>query len=188
MRWHGAVAGADMLGQHEGDGRRLAALGAPAIEGEAHGVGMRHVARQRFQDGGLQFGGAVSVEQAQQGSGDGAEVVATRGGAAQQVLAGGRDLRQVVGGAVLAGGVFLGDQGGDVGGVLDLGALVVAAAMAGEDLRAIGDAYLVRIGEQRQAAPDMRVRNGVVVAVEAGVRGLADAHDDALEQRRPRRR
>ena len=41
-------------------------------------------------------------------------------------------MREAVGAAVLAGGMFLLDQGLDMGGVLDLGALVVTASMMGE--------------------------------------------------------
>jgi hypothetical protein len=41
-------------------------------------------------------------------------------------------MREAVGAAVLAGGMFLLDQGLDLGGVLDLGALVVTASMTGE--------------------------------------------------------
>ena len=44
-------------------------------------------------------------------------------------------MREAVGAAVLAGGMFLLDQGLDMGGVLDLGALVVTASMTGEEVR-----------------------------------------------------
>ena len=67
---------------------------------------------------------------------------------------------------------------------LDLRAAVVAARMAGEHLRAIDDAHLVRVGEHRQRAANVRVRDGVVVQVEADIRRLADLDRDALEQRR----
>jgi hypothetical protein len=82
---------------------------ALAIEREAHGVGVRHVALQRLADGGLQGGGAMAVEQLQQRRGDAAERRAAFGGAAQQVLAGGSGLGETVGGPVLAGGTLLGD-------------------------------------------------------------------------------
>jgi hypothetical protein len=52
-------------------------LPAP-LEGEAHGVGVRHIARQRIENGGLQIGGAEAFEQPQQGCGDGAEISRAR--------------------------------------------------------------------------------------------------------------
>ena len=62
MRPYRGIAGLHMGGEHEGDRRRIAVLPAAAIEGEAHGVGMRYVALQRFEDGRLQIGGAGAVE------------------------------------------------------------------------------------------------------------------------------
>ena len=85
---------------------------------------------------------------------------------------------------VLAGGTLVVDERLDVGGNLDLCALVVAAPMAGEDVRAVGDAHLVRIGEHGQNAPDMGMRYRIIVEVEADIGRLADRDRDALEQRR----
>ena len=89
MRLHRGIAGLHMGGEHEGDRRRVAVLPAAAFEGEAHGVGMRHVALQRLEDGRLQIGGAGVIEQTQQRGGDGAQVGAPLGGAQEQGLAGG---------------------------------------------------------------------------------------------------
>ena len=134
-----------MRGHCDGDRRRLAALLAPTFQRQPHCVRVRHVARECLQDGGLKFGGAIAVEQPLQTHGDGAEIDAALGGADQQILGGGRGLRQAVGGAVLAGGTLAVDQGLDMGGVLDLRALVVAAAVAGQDVRAVDDTQ-VRAG------------------------------------------
>src|SRR6516162_4773976 len=83
---------------------------AAAFERQAHGVGMRHVTVESLADGGLELAGAVPVEQADQQSGDGAEVVAALGGPDQQGLAGRRRLGETIAGAVLPGGAFLCDQ------------------------------------------------------------------------------
>src|SRR5215472_4304300 len=101
-----------------------------------------------------------------------------------QGLAGGSSLCETVIGAVLAGGPLVVDQPLDVGGIFDLRPLVVAAPMAGEDVCAVGDAHLMRIGEHGQNAPDMGVRNRIIVEVEADIGRLADRHRDALQQRR----
>jgi len=53
---------------------RLAALFAAMLEGQTHGVGMRHIALQRLEDGRLQIGGAVAVQQSGQGGSDGAQI------------------------------------------------------------------------------------------------------------------
>jgi len=62
------------------------------------------------------------------GSGDRSEIAAALGGAD----AGGRRMREAVGAALLVGGMFLLDQRLNVGGVLDLGALVVTASGCGQ--------------------------------------------------------
>src|SRR5450631_2894779 len=76
MRCDEGVAGLDVRRQVEGYGRGLLALLAMVIECQAHRIGVRHAALQRLTDCGLEIGGAVAVEQAQQGRGDGAEIVA----------------------------------------------------------------------------------------------------------------
>ncbi len=78
-------------------------------------------------------------------------------------------MREAVGRAVLVRGALVVDQRLEVGGILDLRPLVVAAPMAGEQLGAIDDADFVRVGEHRQHAPDVVVRHGVVVQVEADI-------------------
>ena len=74
------IAGLGMGWQGDGDGRRLVAPLAPALEGQVHGVGVRDTLGQRFGDGGLQLGGAVTLEQTTQRGGDGAEIAAALGG------------------------------------------------------------------------------------------------------------
>src|SRR5438132_10641411 len=107
---------------------------------------MRHAALDRLADGGVKLGGAVALQQPQQGGGDGSEIGTTLGGTQEQGLALRRRLCEVVGAAVAAGGALVLDQSLDMGGILDLRTLVVAAAMTGEHLRAINDAHLVWIG------------------------------------------
>ena len=52
-------------------------------------VGVGDAALQRLADGRLELGGAVGVEQAQQGGDDGADIVAAHGGVGEQALAAG---------------------------------------------------------------------------------------------------
>src|SRR5215472_13429005 len=111
---HGRILCTHMLRQLDGDGGKLSALLAATLERKAHGIGVRHVARQRFGDGGFQFGGAVARQQPHQRGGDGSEIVATLSGAHEQCLAGRRRLSEMVGSAVAAGGVLLFDQALDV--------------------------------------------------------------------------
>ncbi len=85
-----------MRGQNESDRRRGAGLFALTFEDAAHGVGMRHIAQQGLEDGVLQRGGAVALEQAHQGGGDGAEIATALGGADEQGSAGGHRLGEEV--------------------------------------------------------------------------------------------
>ena len=137
MRPHRGVAPLHMLGQREVDLWRLAALFAETFEGETHGVRMRHIALQRLEDGRLQIGGAVAVQQSDQGGSDGAQIGAPFRGAREQSLAGGDGVGEAVSCAVLASGVLLLDQGLDMGGGLDLRVFVVAAPVNGEHFGAI---------------------------------------------------
>ena len=90
------------------------------------------------------------MQQSHQAGGDGAEVGAAFGGAQQQLLAGRSHLGEAIGGTMLARGALVRDQGLDMLGLLDLRALVVAAAMAGQHMGAIDDADLMRVGQHRQ--------------------------------------
>ena len=83
-----------MVRQIEGDGRRLPALLAAALQSEADGVGMGDIALERLGDGGLKFGGAVALQQPGQGCGDGAEIAAVCRGTGEQSLACGRRMKE----------------------------------------------------------------------------------------------
>src|SRR6202162_2746638 len=91
-------------------------------------------------------------------------------------------MREAVGAAVLAGGMFLLDQGLDMGGVLDLGALVVTASMTGEDVLAIDNAYLMGIGEHGERAPHVGVGDGIIIQIETDIWRLAGGDGHPLEQ------
>ena len=102
----------------------------------------------------------------------------------EQGLAGGGGLRKAVGGAVLTGGALVVDQRLDVGGVLDLRALVVAAPMAGEHRRRRRRC----VPHAGRRAPSGRAGRGmgdrIIVQIEADIGRLADRDRDMLEQRR----
>jgi len=57
------------------------------------------------------------------------------------------------------------------------------ARMPGENMLAIGDAHLVRIGEHRQRALDLGVRNRVIVQIETNIGCLANPDRPLFEQR-----
>ena len=101
MRSHWRIARLNMRRQHERNGRDIAVLFARAFEGEAHRVGVRHVAHQGLENGVLQCSGTVTFKQAQQTNGDGAEIGATLGGSHEQGLAGRGGLSQTIGSAML---------------------------------------------------------------------------------------
>jgi hypothetical protein len=144
---------------------------------------VRHIALQRIQDGPLQRGRAVALEQPQQRRRDRAQVVPARTGALEQGGAGRRGLRQAVAAAVGAGRTLLFDQPLHVRCDLDLLATVPAACMAGQFGGAVEDAHPLLVGQHGQGAPHMGMRHGVVVEVEAHVRCLAHRHGHALTER-----
>ena len=70
----------------------------------------------------------------------------------------------------------------DVGGLLDQGALIVAALIAGDDVLFIGDAQLVKAREHGERFAHLRVRDGIIVAIETDIRRLAGFDFGAFEQ------
>ncbi len=132
-------------------------------------------AGERFLDGGLQFDGAVAVEQLQQMRGDIADVAADFGCALYQRAHHRHGMGEVVKTAMMARFAFVLDQLIDVGGDLDLLAAIVTALMLGHDVGAIENAYPAWIGPHCERAPHMRMRDRIVVQVEAYVWRLADA-------------
>ena len=83
---------------------------------------------------------------------------------------------------MLAGCMFLLDQGLNMGGVLDLGALVVTAPMTGEDVLTIDNAHLVGIGEHGEWAPHVGVGDGIIIQIETDIWRLAGGNGHPLEQ------
>ena len=69
-------------------------------------------------------------------------------------------------------------------GNFDLGALVVAAGMAGEKFGAIDNAHFVRIGQHGEHALHAGVGHRVIVEIEADIGRLADLDGDTLDQRK----
>ena len=134
VRTHWRISVAHVRGHDDRHGWFATQLLTLALEREAHGVGVRHIAQQRLEDGILQRRGAVAFEQPRQGGGDGTEIGAAFGGTHEQGLAGGSGLREAVIGAVLTGGTLVVDQSPDMGGIFDLRPLVVAAPMAGDEM------------------------------------------------------
>ena len=136
VRTHRHISVTHVRGHDDRYGRLATLLLALALEREAHGVGVRHIAQQRLENGILQRRGAVAFEQPRQGRGDGTEIGAAFGGAHEQGLAGGSGLREAVIGAVLTGGTLVVEQSLDVGGLFDLRLLVVTTRMAPSRARA----------------------------------------------------
>ena len=75
---------------------------------------------------------------------------------------------------MLTRGALLLDQRLDVAGLLDLRAAVVAARMAGKHRATVDNAYLMRVGEHRQHAPNMSMGYRVVVEIKTNIGRLAD--------------
>ena len=103
------------------------------------------------------------------------------GGADEQGPAGRRGQSQAIGRPVAVCLAFPRDQGFDMGRVLDLRALVVAARMSGDGLQALDDAQPAGIGQHGQGASHMSMRHRVIVLVEADIRCLANLDGHPLD-------
>lgn len=178
MGLHSAIAVFDMVGQTHGHRRGCATLLALALQREAHGIGVRHAAPECFAHRCLELGAAIAIKQAQQRGGDAAQVLAAPGRTDEQLPAGWGSVGAPIGATVMAGPSLMIDQGLDVCGILDLRAPVITASVAGEHLRRIGDAYLLRVSEHREPLPNVGVGDGIVIQIEAHVGRLADLARD----------
>jgi hypothetical protein len=176
----GHVSDLRVVGQGDGDGRWCALFVAAPFEDESDGVGMRTVVGHGFGDGGFEFVGAVGVEEAEQGRRAGAEVGAALGEALEERVGLWDGVPQAVDAPMLASVPFPGDEGFDVGGVLDLLGLVVGAGVGGDDVLAVLDADGVAGRDDLQGLPDTVMGDGVVVEIETDVRGLSRVGDDPL--------
>lgn len=111
-------------------------------------------------------------------AGQGRQRLAAFGGLSDQGVALRHGGVQAVDAAMGAAGALVLPQGVDVGGLFDLRAAVEAARMAGDQRVAIEHANLAQAGVHRERAAHVGVRDGVVVAIEADVGGLADLRLD----------
>jgi hypothetical protein len=75
--------------------------------------------------------------------------------------------------AVFAAGAFVGEQGIDMAGHLDLLAATEATWVIGDDFQPVDDAHPLERGEDLQRPTDMGVRDAVIVQIKAQVRRLA---------------
>ena len=66
--------------------------------------------------------------------------------------------------------------------LLDLPAFAVAALVAGDDMRTIGDAHLGWAGEHRQPAPYLGVRDRIIVEIETDIGRLAGLDRHLFDQ------
>ena len=169
MRPHGHVARTHMGWQRHVDRRDLLAVFAAALQRQAHGIWMWHIAIERRHDGRLQLGSPVAPQQTHQGGRNGAEIGTPLSGPNQQFLAGWSRVGEMIGGALAVCFALLIDESPDMGGILDPLALVVTARMAGQYLLSIDDADPVGISQHGQRSPHVAVWHRVIVLVEADV-------------------
>ena len=180
MRRDPEVAHAGIGREHEVDQGRLAASAAALVEHVRHGGGADRPAGEGLGERGLQRGGADVIEQPQQVRGLPGERVAPDGEGFEEGLglrAGGAE---AIAAPEVMRAVLLGDERGEVGVVLDALPAIVGAGMARDFGAAVQDPHLVFSGDEGERAADERVRDRVVVAIEADIGGLAGA-DGAQE-------
>ena len=140
----------------------------------ADGVGMRAVAFAGAGDRGRQLVGAVAVEQPQQVGDHRLEAVSALDGVDEHAFDRGNRVDEAVLAAVDAGLALSLDQGIDMPGVFDLGALVEAAAVGRDNLVAVDDAQPAATRSDGEGSPDELVRHAVVVRVVANAGRFPD--------------
>jgi len=174
------VAHAGIGGQHEGDRRRLPTGAAALLEDVGDRGGADGAAADRLRQGRIEGAGADLVEQVQQARRLAGERLAAAGEGVEEGVGVGAGVPEAVAAPEVVGPALLGDEGRQVGLVLDALAAIVAAGMAGDLGGAVQEAHRMLGGDQRERLADQGVGDRVVVPVEADVRGLAGA-DGAQE-------
>ena len=135
--------------------------------------GAEGVAGQGVREGGVELARVVLVEEPEQ---EGRVVGQALAAAGEGVEEGGgmrAGLAEAIPAAQLLGPPLGRGEPGQMGLGLDPLAAVVRAGMARDFRRAVQDAHLMFRGDERERPANQRVGDGVVVAVEAQVRGLA---------------
>jgi hypothetical protein len=160
---------AGVLGQVQLDCGRLAAILASAIEQVTYGTEVQGAAGQGLCEGGVDVLSALGPEQLGETRRGAAQVPAALGQRGEPRLAVGERGVEAIDGAVLLGGALVLGESGDVGGVLDLLTPIPRAQVGAQGLLAVEDAHLVGRREYDERAARVRVRDRVIVEVEADV-------------------
>jgi hypothetical protein len=170
------VADAGIGGEHEVDEGGQVAGPALLVEEVGDGGGADGHAAQSLGQGGVEQGRADLIEQAEQVGGLAGERVPADGEGLEEGGGLGTGLPEAIAPAEVVGAPLRGGERGEVRLVVDPLAAVVTPHVAGDLGGAVEEADEVFTGHQGEGPPDQRMRDRVVVAIEADVRGLARAH------------
>ena len=167
MGSHVQGAKARVVGQLKRQCWGLCALVSVLVDEVAHAGQMRGIARERFGNGALKRASAVGVEQLDEATGEGAEVLASLSREEEQRLGRRGRVVEAVFGAVLAPLTFVRHQGLDVSGVFYLLAAVKGAGVRGEHGVGVEHAHGLEGSRDEERAPHMVVRDRVIIPIEA---------------------
>ena len=169
------VPGAGIGGQKARDGGRGAPGAGALVEAVGDGPRADGLGGERLGERGVQLAGVVLVEEPEEERRLGGQTLPTAGEGVEEGVGVRASLAQAIPAPQLVRVMLGGGKRGEVRLGLDALAAVVRADVAGDFGRAVQDTDLVFGGDEGQGPPDQGVRDRVVVAVEAQVRGLAGA-------------
>jgi hypothetical protein len=169
------VADARIGGEHEVDEGRQVARPALLVEEVGDGGRTDGAPAQGLGEGGGERGGADLIEEAEQVGRLAGERMPADGEGFQEGGGLRTRLPEAIAPAEIVGSAFRGGQRGEVGLVVEALAPVIAARVAGDLGGALEQADEMFAGHQGEGAPDQRVGDRVVIAVEPDVGGLARA-------------
>ncbi len=167
------IADPRVVGEHDVQRRGLVSGAGASIEDVSDGDGGDGPASEGLVEGGVEFGGPVTVEQLEQARGVAGQRFPAQGQGIDERVGLGATGAEEIAPAQLMGVTFLPGQGGEVSGILDRFSAIVAAGMASDLAGAVEDADEMFGSDQGQDPAHPVMRDGVVIAVEAHVGGLA---------------
>jgi hypothetical protein len=180
VRLDDEVANARIVREGDLHDRLDAARAATLIEDVSDGLGAEGSASVRVADRAIERGSTVEIEQTKKAGGCSTEMAAVESDLAEEGLGRRADGEESVSTAMLAPLSLLGGERREMSLVLELLSGVVRARMARDLVGAVENADDRLGGDDRERPPNMRVRDRIVVAIEAHVGRLAGG-DGAYE-------
>ena len=172
VRLDDLVSDAWVVGERGKDDGLLAFSAPPLVEDMRDGLGAERATVVRVEEGDVEGDGPVLIEETEETRGRASEMSTVEGDLPEEGLGGRTNREEAILAPVLPRLTFLGRERREMSLVLNLLACVVRASVASDLDGPIEHAHHDLRRDEREGPPHVRVRDGIVVSVEADIRCL----------------